>query len=79
MQVSVVVDDNMIYVNGFAERCDLSNMPDYIHALQWYGAWGEIEFRGDDDGNRLPNKRVSDFNEFKKYISAWEVEAQKES
>ncbi len=78
MRVSVIVDDNCIYVNHFSERVDLSAMPDFIHAMQWYGTYGEIEFRQDEDGNRQPNKRLDDFDEFKKYVAAWEVEAQKE-
>ena len=78
MQVTVIVDDNTILVNGFAESCDLSGMPDYIHALQWYGAYGEIEFRAADDGSRQANKRVEDFEEFKKYIAAWETKAKEE-
>lgn len=79
MLVTVIVDDNTIYVNGFAQICDLSGMPDFIKAMQWYGDYGEIEFREEKDGTRQPNKRVTDFGEFKKYIDAWEVEARKDA
>lgn len=78
MQVTVIVDDNTIYVNGFAESCDLSGMNDYIRVLQWYGTWGEIEFRPAEDGSRQANKRITDFKEFQKYIKAWEGEARKD-
>jgi hypothetical protein len=72
MTVTIVPADKLVYVDGEAQTVDMSDMPDYIHALQWYGAYGEIEFKTDANGKRLPNLRFTDFGPFQFMVTRWE-------
>ena len=76
---SIVKADNFVYVDGKSMQVDCSQLPEFFHAIQWYGstspAWGEIEFSADDQGRRMPNIRIVDFSPFQYLIEAWEAAA----
>jgi hypothetical protein len=78
MRVTIVVDDNIVLVDGKPAHVDLSPLiADRIHAVQWYDSKGEVEFRADDDdplGDRQPNERISDFTPFNRYVEKWKVQ-----
>jgi hypothetical protein len=64
-RVTVIRADNVVYIDGVAEHdVDCSDLPDYFHALQWYGdadpPYGEIEYATDASGRKLPNTRFHD-------------------
>jgi hypothetical protein len=47
MKLSIIPSDGAVYKDGLCyANLDLSNIPDNIHALQWYETEGEIEFSG---------------------------------
>jgi hypothetical protein len=76
MRVTIVVDDNIVLVNGQPAHVDLSPLiKDNIHAVQWYDSKGEVEFRADDPlGDRQPNERISDFTPFNRYVEKWKAQ-----
>ena len=42
---TVIKDDKQIYVDGIAANdCDMSGLPSDLHALQWDGTNGHIEY-----------------------------------
>ena len=46
MRLTIVPDDGAVYKDGFSySGLDLPFIPQNIHALQWYGEFGEIEFK----------------------------------
>jgi len=58
MQVTIIPDDTLVVIDGEpVEGVDMASMPAEIHAVQWYGGHGEIEFR-----DRSPNEQFSDFD-----------------
>jgi len=55
--ITIVTDDNAVYKNqGCYLNLDLSacGIPENVHALQWDGVNGEIEYRGD-----VPNEAIT--------------------
>jgi len=48
MKLTIIVDDNAVYVDGSSRILDLSQcgIPANIHAVQWYETEGEVEFNG---------------------------------
>jgi hypothetical protein len=75
MRVTIVVDDDLVLVDGKPAKVDLSPLvADNIHAVQWYGDKGEVEFRSDPMGDRGPNDRIKDIEYFQRYIDAWRVQ-----
>lgn len=52
MRLTIIPSDNAVYVSGVCKsNLDLSscNIPNNIHALQWYDTKGWLEFSDDDD------------------------------
>lgn len=79
MRVTIIADDSVVSVEGFAETVDLSALDEDIHAVQWYDTVGEIEYKQDYiKGTRKANERIEDFAPFQQFVDAWQVEAQKD-
>lgn len=79
MRITIVVDDNMVIVQGHGETVDCAALiPQGIHAVQWFDCWGEIEYSTDlETSERKPNARITDFSPFQFLADAWEIEAKK--
>lgn len=61
MRITVLNDDNALGLDGvFYSGLDFSTVPDNIHALQWNGTKGEIEFYEDDEGEKMPNQKITE-------------------
>lgn len=77
-RVIIVRADNVVSVDGETQRVDCSALPDYFHAIQWYGGasppYGEIEYAGDAQGRRMPNTRFSDIGPYQHLLDAWAAE-----
>jgi hypothetical protein len=79
MRVTIVAEDSRVNVEGQSEVVDLSTLDEEIHAVQWYGTVGEVEYKTDYINNtRKANERIDDFTPYQKFVDLWTVEAQKE-
>ena len=80
MRLTIVADDNAVYVGGKALTVDLSGLDPAIHAVQWYDTWGEIEYSYDGpDNSKKPNERFTDISSFQVFVDRWNVAAAKEA
>ena len=65
----------MVTVDGVGFKVGCANLPPHIHAIQWYGVAGEIEFieMRDSAGAvfKLPNQVIHDFTPYQGYVDAW--------
>lgn len=78
MRVTIIADDSQVYVEEQALKVDLTGLYEDIHAVQWYGTVGEIEYRYNAvENTRRPNDRFTDFAPFQVFVDRWMVEAQK--
>ncbi len=78
MRVTIIADDSAVYVEEQALVVDLSGLDEDIHAVQWYGTVGEIEYKYDAVANtKKPNVRISGFLPFQIFVDRWTIEAQK--
>lgn len=66
MRLTVVFDDNIIGIDGTFYRVELIDKP--YHAIQWYGTYGEIEFRN----YARPNLKFYDEKIIEPYVALWE-------
>ena len=71
MWVTIVKSDNQVSIDGQPQEVDCSQLPRYLHAIQWYDDHGEIEFITDPDGHRMPNIKIVDFTPFQFLIDAY--------
>lgn len=85
MRVAIIVDDNIVLVDGKARNVDTSSLIENdIHAVQWYGEFGEEEYRTYMDTtlkawSRKPNAIINDFTPYDSYVDAWRIEDAKQN
>lgn len=70
-KISVVPDDKAVYVDGKSMQVDCSDLPTFIHAIQWDGKNGHIEFKSDGSGRRMPNITFTDFTPYQFLVDRW--------
>ncbi|SRR6266581_7723315 len=81
MRVTIIPEENQVYVEGKVETVDCSSVDQEIHAIQWYDGRGEIEYKTDySEGfaNRKMNFMIVDFSPYQHLVDLWMIEAQKE-
>ena len=64
MRITIVRDDNLVIVDERAATIDVSDLPSNLHALQWRGETGEVEF---NDGT--PNEIIANITQYQRYIN----------
>jgi hypothetical protein len=76
MRVTIIPADNQVYVDGKCRTVDCSALPPDIHAIQWDGTRGHVEFRnGSSPEDFRPNRVITDFAPFQNLIDAWRAAA----
>ena len=72
-RISIIPADGIVAVNGMSvSGLDLSFLPEEIHAIQWYGERGEVEFRADLYGYKKMNEKIDSFKPFEKAVDLFE-------
>ena len=81
MRVAIVPEDKFVSVDGEGYHdIDLSFLGASVHAIQWYGTDGEIEYK-DARGRATENVPFSDFTQFQRVVDVWrlaKIKAQQE-
>jgi hypothetical protein len=71
MRITIIALDKWVSVDGEGySGLDLSFLPQDIHAVQWYGIEGDVEYR-DARGAIVKNETIVDFSPFSFAIEAW--------
>lgn len=70
MRLTIIKDDNMVYIDGVALRVDCSSLPGDFHALQWYETWGDVE-TVDANGHHVANVEITDLTPYQHLIDGW--------
>jgi hypothetical protein len=84
MRVTIVADDDTVLVDGKPQAVDCKQLvTEGKHAVQWYGAFGEVEFRSELNAEkrevtRKANEKITDIAPYQSYIDAWNVENAKQ-
>ncbi|EGY24603.1 hypothetical protein DA2_3219 [Desulfovibrio sp. A2] len=73
MRLTIIRDDNVVIVDGRALAVDLAGLPDNLHAVQWDGQAGHVEF---NDGT--PNEKLEDISAWQSVVDAWGAARQAE-
>lgn len=63
MRLTIIPSDNTVYVDRESRILDLTlcSIPDNVHALQWFGSNGWIEFSDNDgDGIKPDNENIAE-------------------
>lgn len=74
MRVTIVPIDETVIVDGRAiTGIDMSNIDSEIHAVQWGGEGGEIEYVVNSEGIKPPNMKITDLAQFQPQLNEWTV------
>lgn len=71
---TIIKRDQFVSVDGKGKTPVDFLLPDEVHAVQWYGQYGEIEFEPIFDGQTIikpENQIISDFEQFQPVLDAW--------
>lgn len=68
MRLTIIADDACIYIDDISYHgLDLSELDPLIHAVQWYGEYGEIEYKSSFVNGVIEkpaNKYITDISNF---------------
>ena len=70
MKLTIIKDDNRVYIDGVSKIIDLSNLNPTYHAVQWYDTYGEIEIKNNQN-KIIENRQIDNIDEFQIYIDLW--------
>jgi hypothetical protein len=71
MKLTIIRPDGIVIVDGVALKVDCSTVATDIHAVQWNGQRGHIEYAVDDVGNKKLNDQIEDVAQFRPIIDSW--------
>ena len=67
MRLTIIKDDNCVYVDGVPMPVDCTALPSSFHALQWADTQGEIEWTHER------NERITDLTPYQSWIENWTI------
>ena len=67
MRLTIIKDDNCVYVDGVPMSVDCTALPSSFHALQWADTHGEIEWTHEQ------NERITDLTPYQSWIENWTI------
>lgn len=77
MKLTIVADDGAVGVDGeFFAPLELPQLDSTIHAVQWYGEYGEVEYKTRLENGAIvkpANKLITDVTPFQFAIDAWNI------
>jgi hypothetical protein len=76
MRLTIIPSDNFVLVDGVARTVDCSAIPANVHAVQWNGTSGEVEYKTltcDHCGvrSRKANDAITSIEPYQKIVDAW--------
>ncbi len=76
MRVSIIPEDGFISKDLLGYTGLVFDIDPTVHAVQWYGAFGEVEFKPVYDGGVLSkqgNMLITDFSPYQAALNAWQA------
>ena len=75
MRLTIISDDKTVGVDGeFYLNVDLTGLDSTIHAIQWYGEYGEVEYKTKFESGvvvKPANMLITDLTQYQFVIDAW--------
>lgn len=73
-KITIIPDDSLVMIDGRGfDGLDMTDLPSTIHAVQWYGEYGVIEYKTEENGVKPANERIASLDGFEAVIAAWET------
>lgn len=75
MKFTIIPEDQIVIVDGVGYSPLIFKIDDNIHAVQWYGEFGEIEYKLQITPNGITkalNKHITEYLEFEQILAQWQ-------
>jgi hypothetical protein len=70
----ILIDDKRVAIDGEGYNdLNLSFIDPTIHAVQWYGTYGEVEHKDLATGKMIGNRKIQNIDEFQQAITVWQA------
>jgi hypothetical protein len=71
-RVTIVPKDKICTIDGdTVTNMDMSSIPADLHAVQWYGTWGEEEYMDPETRTMPPNVRITSLDAYAQIFAAF--------
>ena len=72
-RVTIVPVDTVCVVDGVPmTSVDMSSLPTNLHAMQWYGTWGEEEYMNRETRHMEPNVRITSLDAYTAVFASYQ-------
>lgn len=73
MRVTIIPADRIVLIDGIGfNNIDMAAMPTDIHAIQWFGDYGDVEIKDPATGRIVQNKTINSLAPYQFALLAWE-------
>jgi hypothetical protein len=73
-RVIIVPSDKLCTIDGVTVTdMDMSSVPVNLHAVQWYGTWGEEEYIDLETRRMEPNVRITSLDAYTQLFAAFDA------
>jgi hypothetical protein len=79
MRLTIIKQDNAVYIDGVVREIDCSSLDASFHALQWNGTTGEIEVCDPETGKLIRNDEIDTIASYQSFVDAWNAQAAAEA
>ena len=79
MQLTIIKNDNAVYIDGVVREIDCSSLNASFHALQWDETSGEIEVCDPVTKKLVRNDVIDSIAPYQSFIDAWDAQAAAEA
>ena len=83
MKLVIVADDARVVIDAIAyDDLDMSQLDPAIHAVQWYGEYGEVEYKtvfANGEITKAQNQIITSIDSYQWAIDAWNVASASEA
>ena len=77
MKLVIIADDSRVCVDGLGyDELNMDELDQTIHAVQWNGQWGEIEYKSVFDNGQITkpqNQVITSIDSYQWAVDAWNV------
>ena len=77
MKLTIIADDLRVCIDSLSyDGLDMSQLDPSIHAVQWYGEYGEVEFKTKFENGQIvkpQNQIITDAAPYQWAVDAWNV------
>lgn len=73
MRVTIIPADGFVSVDGQGANLTISGLPANVHAIQWYGAFGEVEIIDPITMKTVENQRIDSLDPYQGILDAYNV------